>query len=104
MRHAHVLSGRVRLKITIDPRGGATFEPRGDGLRMRCADHDDLDLQLWAGTALNGPETIVDLKSGDRLDSAPLGRRAFPSSSRRAGRTVDGDPQGLAAVGRAGEI
>ncbi len=67
MRHAHVLSGRVRLKITIDPRGGATFEPRGDGLRMRCADHDDLDLQLWAGTALNGPETIVDLKSGDRL-------------------------------------
>jgi len=48
MRHVHVLCGRVRLKITIEPRGGATFESRGDGLRVRCADHDDLDLQLWA--------------------------------------------------------
>lgn len=67
MRHVHVLSGRVRLKITIEPRGGAAFEPRGDGLCMRCVDHDQLDLQLWAGRPLKGWETVVDLKSGDRL-------------------------------------
>jgi GH15 family glucan-1,4-alpha-glucosidase len=67
LRHMHVLRGRVRLKITIEPMGGATVEQRSDGLRLRCFDHPGLDLQLWAGTPLKGLETIVDLKSGDRL-------------------------------------
>lgn len=67
MRHVHVLSGRVRLKIAIAPRGGATFEPRGDGFHLRCLDHVGLDLQLWAGTALKGLETVVDLKNGNQL-------------------------------------
>lgn len=67
LRHVHVLGGRVRLRITIEPRGGATFDPRGDGLRVRCVDEDQPDLQLWAGAPLKGSDTIVDLKSGDRL-------------------------------------
>ena len=67
LRHVHVLRGRVRLKITIEPRGGATFDQRGDGLRVRCVDQDRLDLQLWAGAPLKGSDTIIDLKSGDQL-------------------------------------
>jgi alpha,alpha-trehalase len=67
LRSVKVLRGHVRLRIALEPRGGAEFDQRGDGLRLRCLDQGELDLQLWAGVPLKGLETVVDLKAGDHV-------------------------------------
>jgi GH15 family glucan-1,4-alpha-glucosidase len=68
LRSVRVLAGRVRLRIELEPRGGATVEPRGGGLRVRPTDRPDLDLHLITSTPLPGLPTHVDLETGDRLD------------------------------------
>lgn len=67
LRYVRVLKGSVRLHITVEPRGGADVERRSDGLRLRCLEQGDLDLQLWAGFPLQGLNTVIDLKAGDRV-------------------------------------
>ncbi len=65
LRVVHVVRGRVRVRVTVEPRGGAEVQRRSDGLRLRCLDQVDQDLQLWAGRQLEGLRTTFDLKSGD---------------------------------------
>ena len=67
LRSVEVLGEPVRLRVTVDPRGGATAERRGDGMRLRCASRPDLDLQLRATVPLRGMRTTLDLEAGDRL-------------------------------------
>jgi GH15 family glucan-1,4-alpha-glucosidase len=67
LRYVRVLKGSVRLRITLEPRGGADVERRSDGFRLRCLEQGDLDLQLWSGIPLQGLNTVIDLKAGDRL-------------------------------------
>ncbi|HSL00783.1 MAG TPA: glycoside hydrolase family 15 protein [Rubrobacteraceae bacterium] len=67
LRSVSVLEGRVELGVSVEPRGEARAERRGDGLRLRCASRPDLDLQLRATTPLRGLRTNLDLEAGDRL-------------------------------------
>ncbi len=67
LRLVSVLEGPVRLRIAVEPRGGATAERRGDGLRLRCASRPELDLQLRSTVPLKGPRTTLGLDAGDQL-------------------------------------
>jgi GH15 family glucan-1,4-alpha-glucosidase len=68
LRSVRVLEGKVRLRIVIEPRGGAEAERRGDGLRLSCAARPELDLKLYSTRPLEGLRTSHDLAAGDRLD------------------------------------
>jgi GH15 family glucan-1,4-alpha-glucosidase len=75
-RVARVLDGRVRLRVTVAPRGGVTAERRSGGLRLHCPAQPDLDLQLFATAPLDGPAASYDLSAGDELTlSLRWGRR-----------------------------
>ncbi len=66
LRSVVVLHGRVRLKVELEPRGGATAEPHGQGFRIRTARRPDLDLRLAATVALDGLRTTVNLEHGEQ--------------------------------------
>jgi GH15 family glucan-1,4-alpha-glucosidase len=65
LRTVAVLEGHVRLVIDVDPRGGATGEPRGGGVRIRARMRHDIDLQLSASVPLTGLRTTLSLQQGD---------------------------------------
>lgn len=67
VRSVVVLDGKARLRIAIEPRGGGTAERRADGLRVRAAGRDDLDLQLVSSTPLEGLKTEAELAAGEQL-------------------------------------
>ncbi len=67
LRSATVLEGEVRLRISVQPRGGASASLRGDGLQVRCDRLPNLDLQLAATQPLDGLETVVTLRAGQQL-------------------------------------
>jgi GH15 family glucan-1,4-alpha-glucosidase len=67
LRLVEVVEGPARVRIAIEPRGGADVEPKGDGLRLRCRDRSDLDLHLLSTAPLGGPRTALDLRPGDRV-------------------------------------
>lgn len=70
LRSVTVLDGRVRLRVDIAPREGAHAERHRGGIRLRCPARPDLELQLSATSAqpLDGPQTLIELNSGDRVD------------------------------------
>jgi GH15 family glucan-1,4-alpha-glucosidase len=67
LRVATVLDGRVRLRIEIAPRGGATVEAYGAGVRLRCRSRPDLALELLTSAPMTGTESIVEVGAGQRL-------------------------------------
>lgn len=67
LRMVKVQQGHVRLKVVIEPYGGATMERRGDGWRIRSKQQPTLDLQLYADYPLDGLHTRLELKEGDTL-------------------------------------
>jgi alpha,alpha-trehalase len=67
LRSVRVLEGRVNLGISVEPRGGAQAERRGDGLRLRCSLRPEPDLQLRATAPLTGLRSTLDLEAGDHL-------------------------------------
>jgi alpha,alpha-trehalase len=64
LRSVVVLEGTVRLQVHIAPRGGGAAEGCGDGLRIRAAGHEDVDLRLLATVPLDGLTTVVELDAG----------------------------------------
>ncbi|MCL4798772.1 MAG: glycoside hydrolase family 15 protein [Burkholderiales bacterium] len=81
VRTAEVLEGRVRLRVELEPHGGAEVDRRGDGLRVRCRTRPDLALQLDADFPLDKPRVGVALRQGDRVHvvlrwGGTVGRRA----------------------------
>ncbi len=64
LRTVEVLSGTVRLRIEIEPRGGAEAEFRDGGVRVRCTAQPDLMLHVQSSAPLNGLRTVVTLKKG----------------------------------------
>ncbi|MFP5319826.1 MAG: glycoside hydrolase family 15 protein [Acidimicrobiia bacterium] len=66
LRTVAVLDGAVRLRVEVEPRGGATAERTGGGLRIRPARHPGLDLDLFATVPLDGLSSTLTLTAGDR--------------------------------------
>jgi alpha,alpha-trehalase len=69
-RSACVVEGRVRLRVEIEPRGGARVDAHGEGLRLRCPSRPDVELHLHA----KGPrparslKNLIELSAGDRFE------------------------------------
>ncbi|MBO0811216.1 MAG: glycoside hydrolase family 15 protein, partial [Microlunatus sp.] len=68
VRSVVVLSGSVRLRVALQPRGGAFAQPSLDGLAVQVARQPGLRLHLRANRPLTGLDQIYDLEQGDRLD------------------------------------
>jgi GH15 family glucan-1,4-alpha-glucosidase len=59
--------GSVRLKVEVEPRGGANVGTRSGGLSICCVAHPRLDLQLSSSIPLEGPRSVIELKEGGYL-------------------------------------
>jgi len=68
VRSAVVQSGRVRLRVRLNPRGGALAQPSLDGLAVQAARQPGLRLHLRANRELTGLDDAYDLEQGERLD------------------------------------
>jgi GH15 family glucan-1,4-alpha-glucosidase len=68
VRSAVVLSGHVRLRVTVDPRGGCAVRALFSGLELRPSRRPDLRLHLRSNRPLASPHSTHDLDQGDRLD------------------------------------
>ncbi|MGW0929898.1 glycoside hydrolase family 15 protein [Streptomyces sp. NPDC002644] len=68
VRSVRVLDGEVRLRVDIEPRGGARTDQLFSGLELRPARQPGLRLHLRSSHRLDGPHTTHQLRRGDRLD------------------------------------
>jgi GH15 family glucan-1,4-alpha-glucosidase len=67
LRAISVLQGRVRLRIEVEPWGGARAERHAGGLQLRCEADPERDLWLFSTGRLEGLRTSCELKAGERL-------------------------------------
>jgi alpha,alpha-trehalase len=68
VRSAVVLTGNVRLRVDVQPRGGGHAQARFSGLEVTAYRRPDLRLHLRASHPLTGLCSTQDLAHGDRLD------------------------------------
>jgi GH15 family glucan-1,4-alpha-glucosidase len=68
IRSAVVLDGSVRLRVELEPRGGAAAQAAAGGLAVSAWRRPDVDLHLRCGRPLESLQTVHDLVAGDRLD------------------------------------
>jgi GH15 family glucan-1,4-alpha-glucosidase len=67
LRSVETLQGGVRLRIEVEPRGGAQVGARSGGLFIRSVARPHLDLQLSSSVPLQGLRNVVELGEGARL-------------------------------------
>jgi GH15 family glucan-1,4-alpha-glucosidase len=68
IRSAVVLDGSVRLRVELEPRGGASARAAADGLAVQASGRDDLDLHVRCSRPLQSLRSVHELHAGDRLD------------------------------------
>ncbi|NUT25490.1 MAG: glycoside hydrolase family 15 protein [Streptomyces sp.] len=68
VRSVVVLAGDVRLRVAVEPRGGARTRALFSGLEVRPSRRPDLRLHLRSNRPLTGLHSTHDLREGDRLD------------------------------------
>src|SRR5215470_19574829 len=68
VRSAVVLDGSVRLRVELEPRGGAQTWMAASGLRLNPSRRPDLQLHLRSSRPLSGLHGTYDLKQGDSLN------------------------------------
>jgi alpha,alpha-trehalase len=68
VRSAVVLDGNVRLRVELEPRGGAQTWLAASGLRVNPSRRPDLRLHLRSSRPLRGLHATYDLKQGDSLN------------------------------------
>jgi GH15 family glucan-1,4-alpha-glucosidase len=68
VRSAVVLDGSVRLRVELEPRGGAQTWMAASGLRLNPSRRPDLQLHLRSSRPLSGLHGTYDLRQGDSLD------------------------------------
>jgi len=67
LRSVSVLQGRVRLRIEVEPWGGARAERHAGGFQLRCEAAPERDLWLFSTGPLEGLRTSCEVKAGDHL-------------------------------------
>ena len=67
LRTVTALNGTVRVRIEIEPRGGAEATSRNGSLRLRCGAQPNLALHLSSSLPLNGLRSVLTLKQGQSL-------------------------------------
>jgi GH15 family glucan-1,4-alpha-glucosidase len=70
VRSAVVLDGSVRVRVEIEPRGGASAQPGAGGLTLAARRRPDLELHVRCNRTLEGLRSVHELHAGDRLDVA----------------------------------
>jgi GH15 family glucan-1,4-alpha-glucosidase len=68
IRSAVVLAGSVRVRVEIEPRGGASAHTAADGLSVDAWRRPDLDLHLRCSRPLEALRSVHELHAGERLD------------------------------------
>ena len=68
IRSAVVLDGSVRVRVEIEPWGGAAAHPAAGGLSLDAWRRHDLDLHLRSNRSLEARRTVHELHAGERLD------------------------------------
>jgi GH15 family glucan-1,4-alpha-glucosidase len=68
VRSAVVLAGTVRLRVNVQPRGGADPRPAFNGLAVECPRQPKLRLHLRSNRTLLGLHSTHDMQHGDRLN------------------------------------
>lgn len=68
VRSVVVLEGEVRLRVEMEPRGGASVRALSSGLAVSAPRRPDLQLHLRASRPLDSLHTVHDLRRGERLD------------------------------------
>jgi GH15 family glucan-1,4-alpha-glucosidase len=64
------LEGVVRLRIAVEPRGGAQAERRLDGLRLKLDLQPKLELQLLSNAPLSSLTTTQEIRQGQQIHLA----------------------------------
>jgi GH15 family glucan-1,4-alpha-glucosidase len=67
LRSLETLQGAVRLRIEVEPRGGAQVGARSGGLSIYSVAPPHLDLQLSSSVLLQGLRNVVEIGEGARL-------------------------------------
>ncbi|MEW4567765.1 glycoside hydrolase family 15 protein [Tautonia sp. JC769] len=67
VRCVEVLDGSASLRVAFDTWQPSQFRRRGDAWQIRFPDRPELVLSLIADRPLDGPRTVLRLRSGDRL-------------------------------------
>ncbi|MBV9166912.1 MAG: glycoside hydrolase family 15 protein [Solirubrobacterales bacterium] len=70
IRSAVVLDGSVRLRVELEPRGGALAQAAAGGLSVEARGRNDLDLHVRCSRPLRSLRSVHELPAGDRLDVA----------------------------------
>jgi GH15 family glucan-1,4-alpha-glucosidase len=68
IRSAVVLEGTVRVRVEIEPRGGASALAAAGGLAVRAWRRPDLELHVRCNRSLDGLRTVHELHAGEHLD------------------------------------
>jgi GH15 family glucan-1,4-alpha-glucosidase len=68
VRSAVILDGSVRLRVEVDPRGGASARRAAGGLSMEIAGRPDLELHVRCNRPLESLRSVHELHAGDRID------------------------------------
>jgi len=68
IRLALVLDGSVRVRVDIEPRGGASAQAAAGGLSVNAWRRPDLDLHLRCNRPLGGLRSVHELHAGERID------------------------------------
>jgi alpha,alpha-trehalase len=67
LRLVETLQGDVRLRIEVEPRGGAQVGARSGGLSIHSVARPHLDLRLSSSVPLQGLRNVLELGEGSRL-------------------------------------
>lgn len=72
VRSAHIMEGRIRLRIEIAPKDGARIDAHGTGFRLRCPSLPAMEvhLSIKGSRAVESFDKPIELRSGDRLNLA----------------------------------
>jgi glucose-6-phosphate 1-dehydrogenase len=68
VRAAVVLEGSVRLRVSVQPRGGARVRSAFNGLTLECTRQPGLRLHLRSNRALPGLQYTDELRQGERCN------------------------------------